>query len=261
MISELFHTCLPVIGYVQLDALTESNFDYAQAKGLLDTIHLKRGGIDAIVVENYLEPEMGSYASAKSKYFMENVCCKIKTVIKGTPLGINVLPADTAASFEIAERNDFDFVHADIYSDSVRSLETGRQIKADLEYVNKSRKSGIRHIPLIATIKPWHAYELCSDEAIEQSAENAVEHGADALVVVGKKGHAPALHHLRGVRSAVRVPVGVGSGIHDTNIVNYSKEADFFLASGFFKYNRRKTNPIDEDRVKILMEVVYKMRG
>ena len=152
----------PIIGYVQLGELTGQNFDSAYSRGLLEATRLENGGADAIVVENYAEPEMGAQAGIQSKVYMESICAEIRKIVMRAELGVNVLPADVTAAFELAMTYNFDFVHADIYSDTVRSRETGIEIRVNLDYVSKFRreyelKAGER-IPLIATVKPLHAY-------------------------------------------------------------------------------------------------------
>lgn len=247
----------PIIGYVQLDELTEESFDYAYAKALLDAFHLEDGGADAIVVENYAEPETGAIASAESKKYMEPICAKLRQIIKRASLGVNVLQADLIAAFELARRYSFDFVHADVYADIVRSRETGAVIQVGLEYVSKLRRDAPAHIPLIATVKPWHAYEVLADEEIEQSALKAVEYGADALAVVGKNGAQPDINDIQRVESAVHIPVGAGTGINDKTLELYFPISDFFLVSGFFKYGGKKSNPVDKDRVRQLMDIKH----
>lgn len=77
----------------------------------------------------------------------------------------------------------------------------------------------------------------------------AVEYGADAVVVVGENGFPPKEEVIQRVKTAVNIPVGVGSGITDENIGNYADLADFFLVSGFLKRDGIKSNPVDEERV------------
>lgn len=159
MLQEIFPTSLPLIGYVQLEELTRLKYEYAFAKGIADAIHLERGGIDAIVIENYSEPEEGALASMESKQYLDLFCSRVKGIVKRAKLGINVLQADLMAALELAQKYNFYFVHADIYADVVRSKETSRIIQVDLPLVSKY-KAEIK-IPLLATIQPAHAYELC----------------------------------------------------------------------------------------------------
>ena len=179
---------------------------------------------------------------------------KDKAKIRRARLGVNVLPADLSEAFQLASRYNFDFVHADVYTDRVKSRETGAPIHVNLEYVSSFRREFAPQMSLIATIKPWHAYDLCEDEEIEQSALRTVQHGADAFVVVGKDGAPPEVNDINRVRSAVNVPVGAGTGISDETIERYFPIADFFLVSGFFKYNGIKSNPVDPERVRTLVE-------
>lgn len=252
MIGRILRTEKPIIGYVQLDELTEQNFDYAYAKGLLDAFHLERGGAGGIVVENYAEEETGALASSESKKYMERICSKIRQIVKHAGLGINVLPADVIAAFELASRYNFDFVHADVYADVARSKDTDAIIQVDLEYVSRFRREVAAHIPLIVTIKPWHAYDVLGDEKIEQSALRSVEYGADAVVVVGKNGMPPDIDDINRVRSIVRAPVGAGTGMNDKTCHIYLPIVDFLLVSGFYKYNGIKSNLVDQERVERL---------
>ncbi len=261
MIDKIFKTRLPVIGYVQLAELTIDNLKPATAKGILDAMRLEYGGIDGIVIENYAEPEISALAGHESKKYMENICLRINEVInKNTPIGINVLPADLVASIELANRYNLDFVHAETYADSAKSRETGNLIQVDLDHVSQFRKRLSQYIPIIATIKPWHVYDVCGDEDIEKSALRSVEYGANALIIVGKDGSPPEVNDIKKVKSSVQVPVGAGSGINDKTIEDYLGVADFFLVSGFFKHDGIKSNPVDEERVKQLMKVIHRLR-
>lgn len=246
----------PIIGYVQLGELTGQNFDSAYSKGLLDATRLENGGADAIVVENYAEPEVGAQAVIQSKIYMESICAEIRKIARRAKLGVNVLPADVTAAFELAMTYNFDFVHADIYSDTVRSRETGAEIRVDLDYVSRFRrecelKAGER-IPLIATVKPRHAYDVCGDGHIEQSARRAAEYGADAIAVVGGGGMPPERNDISRVESSVQIPVGAGSGMNHATLEEYFMAADFFLVSRFFRQDGDMSKPIDERMVRFL---------
>ncbi len=250
----------PIIGYVQLGGLTEEGFDYSFAKGVVDAAHLERGGVDAIVVENYNEPEEGAKANSVSKEYMRLICQQIRRAVKCAKLGINVLPADLEAAFELAYNYSFDFVHADVYADKVVSRETGKPIEVDLDRISQTRRElDYSCIPLIATIKPWHVYDVIGDESIEDSAKRAVDHGADAIVVVGRNGVPPEIDEIGRVKAVVPVPVGAGSGITSQRMRQYWPEADFFLVSREFKYldfDGRKDGLVEEYRVRKFMETV-----
>jgi hypothetical protein len=248
----------PLIGYVQLGGLTQRDFASSYSRGLIDARRLEDGGIDAMVVENYAEPETGAKAGMMSIRYMKPICARIRKEVTYAKLGINVLQADLQAAFELARECDLDFVHADVFIDRARSKETGNLIEVDLKYVSDFRRRTAANIPLIATIKPWHSYEVLGDEPIGQTALGAICHGADALAVVGKNGTAPEMSHVKTVKEVAgrfQVPVGAGTGINDRTIEMYFGAADFFLVSGFLKEDGKKSNPVDEKRVRHLADI------
>ena len=87
----------------------------------------------------------------------------------------------------------------------------------------------------------------------------AEENGADAIIVTGAStGQATPIDMIRDVRNVVKVPVLAGSGFSASNCVSQLPYIDGAIVGSSFKEGGILTNPVDENRVRTLMEAVRK---
>ncbi|MEK7479614.1 MAG: BtpA/SgcQ family protein, partial [Patescibacteria group bacterium] len=101
-------------------------------------------------------------------------------------------------------------------------------------------------IALFTDIHVKHA-EIISRMNIIESAQMAIQKGADALIVTGKwTGNAPDIEELKKVRQAVKTfPIFIGSGVSEKNIKKLFQYANGVIVSTSLKEGGSKTGEIN----------------
>ena len=120
-----------------------------------------------------------------------------------------------------------------------------------------------------ADIQVKHA-KMLRERSISESAIEAQEKGADAVIVTGHwTGDAPNLSRLMDVKKSVDIPVIIGSGLDSKNARELLKYADSAIVSTSLKEGgnikgERNVKPystrISKEKVKELMDVVSEIR-
>jgi predicted TIM-barrel enzyme len=78
--------------------------------------------------------------------------------------------------------------------------------------------------------------------------------GADCVIVTGSAtGQAPKVADVQEAKSHCHLPVFLGSGISESNIEQFYKEADGFIIGSSFKIDGLWSNTIDPGRVTQFM--------
>ena len=94
-------------------------------------------------------------------------------------------------------------------------------------------------------------------QRIEQSAIDAVNAGADALIVTGSAtGQATPLDTVREVKSVVEIPVLVGSGTNLENVKDTLQIADGAIVGSALKVDGKASNAVSLARSKAFMQKV-----
>ena len=117
-------------------------------------------------------------------------------------------------------------------------------------------------VKLFADVLVKHATPLGS-QSREQSARDVAYRGlADAIIVTGTgTGQATDTEDVVKASAAVpHIPVLVGSGVHQGNIVQALSVADGVIVGTRLKEEGIVTNPVDRDRVAALMAEVKGLR-
>ncbi len=65
---------------------------------------------------------------------------------------------------------------------------------------------------------------------------------------------------LRKVKTKIKIPILIGSGITDKNISEYYEFADGFIIGSYFKKDGKWQNPPDPERIEKLLDVVQKLK-
>ena len=111
---------------------------------------------------------------------------------------------------------------------------------------------GAEGIKVYADIKKKHSsHSISADVSIEETAKAAEFFLADGVIVTGNAtGEKASVEDLKAVKSSVKVPVLVGSGIDEINIINYWQNADGFIIGSSFKIDGNWQNAVDYKRVR-----------
>jgi membrane complex biogenesis BtpA family protein len=265
----LFSVPKPIIGMVHLGKLAGQEGFVSEAAVVdiarRDILAWQDGGISGLILENWQEDAIGATIPKERIGSMERVCQALTEWIT-VPFGINILNNDYDAAFRIAKSIGASFVQLDVLVDIVRSDFTYNDaakrhpfvVDVNVQDLRQSAKTyGVSGIPIIAGIHPKHYQLVDASKTIEQSAIQAEQYGVGGIVLTKATGVAPVFDMVAKVRHVVSTPIGIGSGLTDTNASALLSHADFAIVGTFAKVDGITDNPVDIVRVKRLMGVVY----
>lgn len=95
---------------------------------------------------------------------------------------------------------------------------------------------------------------MTTDLDVADLAKAAEFFHSDGLIVTGREtGHSTDIRDLDKVREVTRLPVIVGSGVTEENLLHYRGKADVLIVGSHFKVGGRWHGDVDEDRVRSFM--------
>lgn len=255
----------PVIGMVHLKPLPGTagyggSIAAVLDAALADAEALTAGGIDAIMIENYGDvPFRKGAVEPHTVALVAMIAAEVRRCTP-RPLGINMLRNDPLGALAVALACGAALIRVNVHTGAMLTDQGVIEgaAAATLEYRRKIG-AGAR---VAADVHVKHAAPL-ADLPLEVVAADAVERGlADALIVTGTRtGGACDVGELHRVRSAVRVPVLVGSGVTAESVGTIVNEADGAIVGSWLKRDGDVHAPVDPDRVARLMDAVRTARG
>ncbi|NLX15030.1 MAG: BtpA/SgcQ family protein [Phycisphaerales bacterium] len=266
-ITEYFGTDKAVVGMVHVQALPGTPFasrsmENIIAQAVAESRTLANAGVDAILLENmhdrpYLRQQVGPEIVAA----MTAVSHRVRESA-GLPTGIQILAGANREALAVAAMTGACFIRAENFI-FAHVADEGLMDQADAGPLLRYRREiGAEHVRILADIKKKHAaHALTADVSIAEGAEAAVLFGADAVIVTGSATARPTdVNDMIQVRSAVEVPVAVGSGITPDNLPDLWEPGDVFIVGSFIKQEGQWHRSIDPDRLAALMRVVKRLR-
>lgn len=264
----------PIIGMLHLGHLLGQEefrgLKFARERALEGLHTLESGGINGVLIENWKEESLDPYASQATLASLAILASDIAHEAH-VPIGINVLNNDYKAAFTIAKLIDASFVQLDVFVDRVRTdytfsrlaKENPFEINVDPLEVQRYRQSiDATEIPLLVFIQPKHYILLEEGKTIETSARQAMEAGANALIITRATGIAPSLDLIHRVKMvAGTIPVGIGSGFSRENAQDFLPHVDFAIVGTDLKVDHITDNPVDESSVRELMDIAGKFQS
>jgi len=255
----------PIIGMVHVRPLPGSpNFsgkiDEVVDVALRDAKALEKGGVDAILVENFWDiPYRKEPNDPETIASMTLVVQKIKETVK-IPVGVNLLRNGAIQALAIAYVTNSSFIRVNILTEAYVTDQGIIEGRAD-ELSRYKKALGAENIAVLADVHVKYAQPLFK-RSLGESAKDLVERGkADAVIVSGRRtGTPPSLEELREVKNAVRAPVIIGSGLNLDNVKDLLIAADGAIVGSYFKEDGDISKPVDANRVLKFMEAVRKIR-
>lgn len=221
------------------------------ARAIKDVHSLERGGIDALLVENYGDKPYSRTISDKTYSAFLKICDEIKKETS-IPMGVNVLRNDWKSALRIADELDISFIRVNIYS-GVTMTEQGL-IEGEAAELQRFKDSNDINCSVFADIHVKHGKTIYPDK-IEKAAEDAVIRGiSDAVIVSGSRTDEPVdIEELKTVKEKVNesldVPVLVGSGVRLSNVNEILKYSDGIIVGTALKYGGVTENKVSQRRV------------
>lgn len=269
MLESIFGVSKPVIGVIHLLPLPGSygwggNLEEVILRAEQETMALSSGGVDGIIFENFFDAPFTRDRVDVATACAMTLCGKRIVDSCDLPVGVNVLRNDAESALAIATACGAQFVRVNVLSGAM--LTDQGIIQGDANAVLNYRRKlvGDDSIKIFADVMVKHAYPLSQQLEIGQVARETMERSrADAVIVSGVgTGASPDLKDLESVRNAVAdAPLLIGSGSSRENVKHLLEFADGIIVGTSVKRKGKLENPVDVDRVRMLVDAVRSQRS
>jgi len=248
-----------IIGMVHLLPLPgtpgfDGNLKAIEDRALEDATNLKNAGVSGFIIENFGDVPYDTEISLEAFTVMANICAKIKEKVD-LPFGINVQFNCYKEEWALAYATGADFIRVETYVEKrFSSYGESDPCAAKLQRLKKQYPCKTM---MFADINGKHTYGV-PGISIEDSAHDAIEAMADAVIITGKfTGQNPSVEDVKDLRERVKdFPIIVGSGVNSDNINDFLKYADGVIVGSSLKVDGIVTNKIDFNRAKEFMEKI-----
>ncbi|MFH1426439.1 MAG: BtpA/SgcQ family protein [Candidatus Kerfeldbacteria bacterium] len=260
LFQSIFGTHYPFIGMVHL----LPTVGYDDHPGMYDFIAhavaeakaLEAGGVHGVLVENDRDhPHTILVSDDQKKCILEAV--KAVRAAVSVPVGVDVLLNDWKAALDIAKEGGGRYVRIDVFVDRVSCDQGVIEPEADA-IIAYRKKIGAEDVALFTDIQVKHKTMLDSGKQLPTSAKQAIEAGADALVITGTEtGKETSLDHVREVKKVFPdMPILIGSGINASNAKEQFAVADGAIVGTALKNSEGKS---DSARVQEIISIIEKI--
>jgi hypothetical protein len=259
MIEEIFGVKKPLIGVIHLLPLPGSpryhgDLDAIVERALRDAESIFEGGADALLLENYGDfPFYPDRVGPETVAVMSVIASKLREKF-GKPLGINVLRNDSLSALAISIASGASFIRVNVHTGA--SVTDQGILLGKAHETLRYRKILGADIKIFADLSVKHGSSM-RNIPLELDALETFKRGlADALIVTGyATGEETALEEVKRVKESLpNVPLFIGSGINPDNIGNFAPYADGFIVGTFLKKDGITENPVDRERVRLLVD-------
>ena len=253
-----------VVGMVHLEPLPGSpGFDGSRARvrdrAVADARRLDAGGVDAVVVENF--GDVPFYPESVPSHVVASMTDIVGRVIDvvDCPVGVKVLRNDADAALSVAAATGASFVRVNVHA-GARVTDQGL-IEGRAHETIRLRSRLDADVDVFADVEVKHSTSMGGPRSLDASIDDVVTRGlADAVVVSGRgTGHAVARARLQRAAAACArhdAPLFVGSGVTPETVGDCLASARGVLVGTALKQDGETTNPVDEKRVRAVVEAV-----
>lgn len=229
----------PLLGYPDFPG-----FKIAERNALRDLRTFELAGFDAVIFENNYDLPHREFVSPAVVASLTYLGMKIKAATS-LPVGISVLWNDYLTALSIAKTLGLAFIRVPVFVDRVKTAYG--IIEGDPQKIINARKElHAENIALLTDIHVKHA-ELLSPYSLMESADQAIKHGSDGLIVTGQwTGDAPQMQELSDLRKHVGAfPIFAGSGADKKNICDICTFANGAIVSTSLKNGNVHTHNVN----------------
>ena len=258
-----------VIGMVHLKALPgspgfEDSFDDVIEAARKDALSLARGGVDAIMVENFFDvpftPNRVETETVSAMTLAVKEVIAAVNEVNTLPVGVNVLRNDGMSAMAIAAVTGASFIRVNVLA-GARLTDQG--IIEGIAYPLARLRNNLRanDILIMADVDVKHSAPLAPKEVHIEAEELVERSGANAIIVTGATTGRPVESSLlSNLRKHVDVPLVIGSGVTAQTAPELAKEADAFIVGTSLKEDGDIRNPVSPEKVRELMAALQEVR-
>lgn len=261
--TSLFSRPKPVIGVIHVGALPGTPRSSQTVSEIINSARnearlYREGGVDGVIIENmhdvpYMRGEVGPEIVAA----MTAVATEVKREC-GVPVGVQILAGANIEAMAVAHAANLDFIRAEGYA--YAHVADEGLIQASAAKLLRFRKMiGATRVQVWTDVKKKHAaHAITADVSLGETAETVEFMGADCVIVTGSAtGKPPSVADVQEAKSHCGLPVFLGSGITEDNIVEFYDEADGFIVGSAFKIDGLWSNSLDPARVTGFMRAIH----
>ena len=228
--------CLPLPTTAGFDGDYQKILDQA----VQDAVTLQKAGVDAVIVENMGDTPFSALLNKAQMAALTAATMAVKKAVQ-IPVGVDAAFNDCEANIAIAAITGASFIRVPVFVDTV--IFTDGVIYPCAKKCMEYRKAmGKEEIKVFADVQVKHAHMLLSHITVEQSAKEAVDNGADGIIVT---------------KNVVKVPVFAGSGVKAENIKEQMQIADGAIIGSSLKEGGVLSNPISYDLAKNVLDHLH----
>lgn len=261
-----------LIGVVHLPALPGDprhdggGFDPVKQFALRDAEALARGGVDALLLENFGSAPFPK-GSADHRVpphhvaFLALLAAELKAR-HALPMGVNCLRNDARSALGAAAAAKADFIRVNVHTGAYLTDQGVIEGEAyeTLRYRTSLGAAGT-HLSIAADVLVKHASPLAALTP-EDATHDCVTRGlSDAVIVTGDATGAPISPDLlsRIAQAAGDTPVLLGSGLTPENAPQLAPQAQAGIVGTWVKLNGNVHAPVDPDRVATLVTATQRL--
>lgn len=254
--EKLFGDKKALIGMVHLLPLPgtagfDGDMNKVLKQALFDAEALKKGGVNAIMVENFGDMPYPKKLSTEQTAALSAMALAVK-LHTNLPIGIDAAFCDYESALACAKAVGADFVRLAVFVDTVECF-AGILEPCCSQALKYRKQLMAEDIMIFSDIQVKHTHMLIKDVDILESAKVAISCGADAVIVTGAAtGCETPIDVVKRVKDNVKVPVVIGSGVSRENVSDQLSIADAAIVGSSLK----KNNVIYEDKVRELVEAL-----
>jgi membrane complex biogenesis BtpA family protein len=242
-------------------AASSATIDPIRDAVLRDADALAAGGVHGLMLENFGDvPFYPGRVPAHTVAVMTALAADVRQRFAELPLGINVLRNDGQSALAIAAAVGAHFIRVNILC-GARVADQGILQGIAHDLLRDRAMLRAQHVKIFADVDVKHSASLATPTptSLESEVEDTLVRGlADALIVSGSgtgKATDPA-HVQRVKRAAGAAPVFIGSGVDERSLSQHLPHADGFIIGSAFKQNNNAANPVDAQRVRLIMSLL-----
>lgn len=265
-LAGIFGATRPIVGMVHLPPLPgapgwRGSMDEVLARAQMDARALAGGGVDGILVENYNDAPF--HPREVPPETVAALTMAVAEVIREVPIpvGVNVLRNDAAAALAIATATGARFIRVNVHTGAMLADQGWLEGRAHETLRLRARLGA--PVAILADVLVKHAVPPAGLE-LEQAARDTWHRGlVDGLIVSGEATGMPTdPARARRVRVAVPdAPVWIGSGLTPESAATLLEAADGAIVGSALERDGVAGNPVEEERVRRLMDVVRQVRA
>lgn len=268
-IQEIFGRTKVVIGVVHCAPLPGApEYDGAPVAALLaraleDARAYVDAGCDGLIVENhgdvpFLKPEQ---IGPETPAMLAVIADRVREAA-GVPIGINVLANAALHALAVAKAAGAAFVRANQWANAYVANE-GLIEGAAARALRYRAQLHARPVRVFADAHVKHgAHAIVADRPLAEQVRDVAFFHADAVIVTGQRtGDAATGEDIADFRAATELPLLVGSGVNEANVVTILPRVDGVIIASALKHDGVWWNTVDRRRAEAFMRRVRAIRG